>query len=293
MKVDVTAAKNISEVLGMAKLDYNVVTRPVYDNEGRRIDGYQAVTRESDSHIFSIMGDRYVPMQNIEAFSSLDELGLRYVSAGSFGGKTFVQAQLPGEIKVAGMDTINKLLTFVNSYDGSVSISLFLTLVRIVCQNTLMMALQRGEYLIRAKHTQTAKLKFKNAKELFEVVNLQVEGVTKVYDTLIKTPMKLATVDEFLKELFIGEKVVEANIPTKTLNKMDRIKFLFENGKGADMHRGTAWGLYNAISEYTDHEANTRGSESKEESRLVSSMFGSGAKLKEESFSKLLELVNV
>ncbi len=129
-----------AEALKLAGLDWNVVQEPVYTGYNELVKGYKANVRGTD-----VVSDRYKVVQNVDAFSFTDELlgkGVRYETAGSLrdGRKVWLLARLPREYIIAG-ERISPYLVFSNTHDGSGSIKVAITPVRVACNNTLNLAL--------------------------------------------------------------------------------------------------------------------------------------------------------
>ena len=142
------------EAVRLAGLDWKVEQKDVYTAGGQLIPGYKANVRDSDQSVLGVVSDRYQVVQNEEAFAFTDELlgqGIRYETAGSLQGgrRTFILAKLPERFIIAG-DEITPYFVIMNSHDGSCSIKAAMTPVRVVCQNTLNLALRT------AKRTWTA-----------------------------------------------------------------------------------------------------------------------------------------
>jgi|SRR5579863_252642 len=298
---EVQQAMTSLEAITLGGLDFEVLSMPVYDHTKTKIEGYQALTRSDTGSVLSIMGKRYVPLQNRVAFECLDELikeGLRYETVGALkGGRTvWGLAKLPGEIRVTGRDIVNKYLLFTNSHDGTKTVSVYFTPVRVVCWNTLHMSLTQSDYLLKAKHTASAGKKIAALKTLFEDIRDQEKQFETMSARMIKHKVSQTDVDDFLLDLFLrdqGLRDTPEDIPTRTKNTIDQVKELCETGMGTDLEgvKGSAWGLYNAVTEYTDHVSTVKGIEEDPTRRLDSNWFGSGAALKEKALEKILEMV--
>lgn len=157
--VHVEEAPNSEDALRIAGLNWEVQQKFILTNDHQLIDGYKANMRYSDGAILGIVSDRYKIVQNHEAFAFTDALlgeGVRYETAGSLqGGKrVWLLARLP-EQHIADEEFENYLV-FSNSHDGTNAVKVAVTPVRVVCHNTLNLALStarrswstiRGRYL--------------------------------------------------------------------------------------------------------------------------------------------------
>lgn len=143
--VRVEAAPSSEEALRLSGLDWQVVQQPIMTTGDIPIPGYKANLRDTDHQVLGVVTDRYRVVQNAEAFAFTDALlgeGVKYETAGSLqnGRKIWLLAKLPDKYIIEG-DQVEPYLVFSNSHDGSGSIKVAMTPVRVVCQNTLNLAL--------------------------------------------------------------------------------------------------------------------------------------------------------
>lgn len=142
----VMEAPDSEAALTLAGLNWNVIQKNIKTVDGGNIiSGFKANVRDSDNSVLGIVTDRYKVVQNMEAFAFTDALlgeGVRYETAGSLqnGRRTWMLARLPHQYIING-EEITPYLVFMNSHDGSGSIKVAMTPVRVVCQNTLNLAL--------------------------------------------------------------------------------------------------------------------------------------------------------
>lgn len=287
--VKVDHAMNAEEVIKLAGLDWVVGLETITLQTGEPISDYKAVVRNDTKAVLSVVGGRYAPMQNRDAVMVLDSLtdGVKYHTAGSLkeGRKIWVLAKLPGNIRVIGDDVIEKYLLLTSSHDETQKITMKFTPVRVVCNNTLQQAMIGGS-LVTAKHTVNADQKLAKVKDLFIDLERRVKEQEEMYRAMALKDVNQDQVTAFLQSVLNGSKV---DVSTRTKNVIDVIRGNFETGRGASMVgvAGTAWGLYNAVTEYADHQA--LGAKSQEQ-RLDSIWFGAMAKLKERAFDAALTL---
>lgn len=146
-----------AEALRLAGLDWEVVQEPIYTDSNEKIEGYRVNVRDSDRKVLGVVSDRYKVVQNVDAFSFTDELlgkGVRYETAGSLqeGKKVWLLARIPREYIIAG-ERISPYLVFSNTHDGSGSVKVAITPVRVVCNNTLNLALDTAKRSFSMMHT--------------------------------------------------------------------------------------------------------------------------------------------
>lgn len=147
--VRVQEAPSSSDALIQAGLDWKVLQEPIYTEKEEVIEGYKANIRDTDRKALGVVTDRYKVIQNQEAFAFTDELlgeGVRYETAGSLQGgrRVWLLAHMPHEYIISG-ERISPYLIFSNTHDGSGAIKVALTPIRVVCQNTLNLALSNAK----------------------------------------------------------------------------------------------------------------------------------------------------
>lgn len=153
----VTEAPDSKEALRLAGLEWEVEQEAVYTAGGSQVQGYYANVRNTDRHVLGIVTDRYRVIQNREAFAFTDALlgeGVRYETAGSLmgGRKVWMLARLPREYIIGG-EHISPYLVFSNTHDGSGAVRVAVTPVRVVCSNTLNLALATAKRSWSMCHT--------------------------------------------------------------------------------------------------------------------------------------------
>ena len=143
------------EAITAARLDWKVVKLPLFAGSKRIpvTDRFAVVRRTGDliqhtDPVLGVVSHEYTPLQNQQAFQFFDPIvgqnAAIYHTAGALGKgeRVWILAQLPGHIRVAGDDITEKYLLLSNSHDGKSSVTIKFTPVRVVCQNTLTLALK-------------------------------------------------------------------------------------------------------------------------------------------------------
>lgn len=185
----VEEAPTSAEALRLAGLDWTVEQHPVQLNGGAVIPGYKANVRSTDKHVLGIVSDRYKIVQNTEAFSFTDELiggDVRYETAGSLqnGKRVWLLAKMP-QTKVAG-DEVDPYLCFTNTHDGTGSIRVCMTPIRVVCNNTLNVALRSASRSWSACHMGDMDNKLQEARHCLDLADQYMESLNKYADQLAK-----------------------------------------------------------------------------------------------------------
>ena len=195
-----------AEALILAGLDWNVIQKPIQTTEGGLIPGFLANVRDSDEKILGVVTNRYKVVQNKEAFAFTDELlgeGVTYETAGSLqeGRRTWVLAKLPHRYIISG-DEIEPYLVFMNSHDGSGSIKAAMTPIRVVCNNTLNLALSTAKRFWSTNHTGDINGKLSDAHNTLFYASEYMGELGKAIDQLCKIKVSDRQVYEYIDALF-------------------------------------------------------------------------------------------
>lgn len=290
-------AMNWEEAMRLANLDFTVekvqMKNPVTDE---LVESW-GILRNDNNAFLGTVGERYTPIQNKFLFSFIDEVigqdGFHYETAGALGKgeRVFVMANA-GSYDVLGTgDTHNTYLLGVGSHDGTMAQTFKMTSTRVVCQNTLNIALSEKGTAVRAKHTANGEAKLSNAVKLIQQTRATALNTQQIMEELAQRKVKPQVIADTLSKLF-NIKAVDSKIPTVTLNQVEQVRDLFEsNDRDAfPEFRGTAYNLLNSLTEYADHYRNVRGGDDVDTQRAVSAMFGTGDKFKTQALELVLEL---
>ena len=266
----VAEAPNSAEAIKLAGLDWVVESKPVFTDSGIEIPNYKANIRDIDQKVLGVVSNRYQVVQNKDAFDFTDALigeGCRYETAGSLcGGKRiFLLARMP-EAKILD-DSFENYICFTNSHDGFSSIKAVMTPVRVVCQNTLSLALSSAKRQWFTKHIGNLDSKLAEAKHTLELANDYMTEFGKAADILAHTKVTDAEVEAILDELF----------PVKEEDS-DRRKRNIQEVKDQFMvcmlapdilkFKGTAWSAVNAASDWATHTAPKRMTDNYQENNF-------------------------
>jgi len=276
-----------SEVIVNSGLNFEVVGTKIYDVNGKELSNYKAIQRGDNGHTFQVAKKGYAIIQNHEALSIMDEVvesGMaKYDKAHVYknGAVMSVRVEVPFSYDVVG-DEIKTYLNVSTSHDSTLPTCIDLYQYRLVCLNG-MMGMKKTQSS-RFRHTINYKMKIEDAKKMFEEYKIIFNQQKEIYTEMARHQMNSLTVDTFLNELLNIKNVEE--VATKTLNQKELIENLFAYGKGNSRSgvAGTKWAAFNAVTEYVDHHRSTKGDES---NREYSSIYGSGATMKEKAFALL------
>ena len=201
----VESAPSSKEALELAGLDWQVHQKDISVLWGRTIPGYKANVRDTDGAVLGVVTDKYRVVQNEDAFAFTDELlgeGVKYETAGSLNGgrKVWILARLPREYVISG-ERISPYLVFSNTHDGSGAIRVAITPIRVVCNNTLNLALARAERSFSMIHTGNINEKFEEAKKTLFMADTYMEELGKEFERLRSIKVSDAQVEEYVNML--------------------------------------------------------------------------------------------
>jgi len=263
-----------AEAIREARLTWTVRQTEVYSETDREtpIPGYVANVRSDTNEVLGIVSERYKVAQNKDVFAFADELiGTKrvkctYETAGSLfnGRRIFLLVNMPKRNIVE--DEYQPYLCLSNAHDGSACLQVFLTGIRVVCNNTLTAALHTAKRKISIRHLSIMEQRKEEAVNAMgaaskyfhdlEVFASQLAGkkvnIGKVLDKLFP-----ASRDMSMRQL-VSNKEVKSVIQNilKTKDDLQNIK-------------GTAWGVYSAISDYRSNAEPKRKTKTYEEARMA------------------------
>ena len=202
----VMEAPTSAAALSLAGLDWRVIQKPLLTYDEIPVPGFKANLRDSDNQVLGVVTDRYKVVQNEDAFAFTDSLlgeGVTYETAGSLqnGRRTWILAKLPQRYIISG-DEITPYLVFMNSHDGSGAIKAAMTPIRVVCMNTLNLALSTAKRTWSADHVGDIQGKLEDARDTLLYAGRYMEELGKAIDGLNKIRLSDRKVYEYIDALF-------------------------------------------------------------------------------------------
>jgi len=261
-------APTSDEAIKIAKLDWKIEQFPVYAN-GNVIPEHFANVRMDTNEALGIVKSRYRILQNDEAFSFVDgivgnnEVECRYETAGSLfnGRKIFLLVKLPN-IDLLG-DDIENYLFFTNSHDGTSALTAGISNVRVVCNNTLQMALRGAKRTWSCRHTINIEDRKKEAQES---LGLAVKYLDTMQETAEQMAWKKVDAEQFFRNLFDKN---PTNLSDKNKKKtVESIYNIYNSKDDLANFKGTAWGVYNAVADFVSNSEPLRNTSTFKENKL-------------------------
>ena len=245
------------EALVLAGLDWNVIQQPIQTSEGIMISGFQANIRETDKKVLGVVTSRYKVVQNTNAFAFTDELlgeGVTYETAGSLQGgrRIWLLAKLPQRYIISG-DELETYSVFMNAHDGAGGIKAAVTPIRVVCQNTLNLALTTAKRSWSANHTGNIEGKMEDARAALLYAGKYMAELGKAIDTLSRIKITDQQVYEYIDALFpLLEDPTEQQ--QKNLMRMkEDLKIRYFDAPDLKSVGYNGWRFVNSVSDFATH----------------------------------------
>ena len=274
-----TEEKTTAEMLAAANLNnWNVRLEDVNIPSHLSSDkSYQYVVRtnptdSNQTDVLGVVGERYHVLQNEDLFSFGDNIldgGGRWETAGAIRGGRVVFGSLALERETVldpnGVaDKVKTYLLINTSHDGSIAIQASITPVRVVCANTLNLALgsKRGKNAIKQsfkiRHTQTANGKVQIARETLGLANKYMDAFDIMAKAMIEKEITAGQFNDIILAAYPKPEKDSKGAVKKWENKVDTINDIY-TGEFNGMIAGSAWGAFNALTERLDWHRSARG----------------------------------
>lgn len=274
----VMQAPSSSEALILAGLDWKVVQEPVYTGSNEKIEGFKANVRDRDRRILGVVSDKYKVVQNEEAFAFTDTLlgeGIRYETAGSLqGGKrVWLLARLPQEYIIAG-EQISPYLVFSNSHDGSGAIRVAVTPIRIVCNNTLNLALNTAKRSWSTIHAGDIKGKIREAEDTLFMARDYMGALGAEFEELRRISLTDKQVMEYI-EILLPEDKDFSKIHINNIRKLrEDMKARYFDAPDLQGIGNNAYRFVNSVADFATHCPPLRKTENYKENLFARTIEG-------------------
>ena len=253
----VQEAPTSKDALILAGLDWQVIQKPIITEDGIPISGFKANLRETDNRVLGVVTDRYRTIQNHDAFAFTDALlgeGVTYETAGSLqnGRRVWVLAKLPQRYIISG-DEITPYLVFMNAHDGTGAIKAAMTPIRVVCMNTLNLALSTAKRSWSTNHVGDIRGKLEDARYTLLYADLYMQELGKAIDKLNRQKLSDRKVYEYIDALFpLVDNASEQQ--KKNLQRMkEEVKVRYFEAPDLAHVGKNAYRFVNAVSDFATH----------------------------------------
>ena len=267
--VAVNDCPNSYEALELAGLNWKVESKPVFVND-KEVPNYVANVRDSDNSVLGIVTNRYKIVQNEEAFAFTDALisgDVRYETAGSLknGKRIWLLAKLP-ETKVID-DVVVPYVCFTNTHDGTGAVQAIMSPIRVVCNNTLNLALTTAKRSWSMRHVGDINGKIEEARQVLGLADKYMKELNVFADKLANTSLPFEKAKEIVNELFPIDKE-DSDREKRNMQKCRDDIMVCYFAPDIIKYRDTAYGLVNAVTDWAGHKTPLRNTKSYQENNF-------------------------
>jgi phage/plasmid-like protein (TIGR03299 family) len=254
----------------------------------------QKVLYRSDTKIpLAVVSKRYQvvqPGEILEFYRDLTEVGgFEVETAGVLreGRKFWALAKTGQSMTLKGRDRVDGYLLLATACDGTLATTAQFTSVRVVCNNTLAIALGDTNGAVKVPHR--SQFDASAVKRQLGITVSSWDGFVARMKALVERPVDPDTVEGLLRRV-LTYSAQSGSVNVVNEQAVKTVRSLYDGGgKGALLasSRGTAWGLLNSVTEYVDHHRRARS----EDHRRDAAWFGQGAQIKQRAWDEVMKLV--
>lgn len=319
----VSSAPTTEEAIKLAGMDWQVREQPLITyhpgSSPSLVEGWKCLKRSDNDFTLNVCRDSWTPVQNVDAFRFFDPLiqdgDIELDAAVSLadGKRIAITAKVKDGIgEVIKDDPVEQYLVLYNSHDGSLSLGVMFSNIRVVCANTLGFAIsdakRKGRYkkfngdniaihnkMIRLKHTQGIHDNLAMVRDAVNLSRQQFELTMESYRAMAKTDMNVELFRKYLTSVFNSELRQEDGSlkPITEYVHYEQLEKNFNLGKGMDIKGvgGTLWAGFQSVTEFATHQRGHGDDIESARNRLNQMWFGSGAQLINKAKTEALALV--
>jgi len=257
-----------AEALVLGGLDWKVEKRSLLTETDEfyiPVESHMAIVRDSDMSVLGVVGKDYEPIQNerwLQWAELLTDTGeAQFTTAGSLrqGRIVFACLEVNTKVELPGGDKIMPYLVVASSHDGSHALKAFTSPIRVVCKNTLDMALNAQGSSFMIKHTLNADWRLDTARRMLGLVIGYYDELSKEATAMIEQTVVDAQFDALVRHVLpIREDEWTPRQVDMARLRRAQVHTLYKGETIGDF-RGTAWGAFNAVNEYELWERRVKG----------------------------------
>lgn len=271
-------APTSKEAIKLAGLDWKVIQHDVCEKDsGIILPGYKANIRDTDGKVLGLVTNKYRVVQNEDAFAFTDALlgeGVKYETAGSLasGKRVWMLARLEGT-KITD-EMVDPYLVFTNSHDGTGAVHVAITPVRVVCQNTLNLALRNANRTWSCAHMGDIQGKLEDAERTLINTETYLQNLTEEFGELKLQKMDIDKVKEYIDLLLpISENDNKRKIINITELREELMHRYMHAPDLVDIEH-SAYRFVNAVSDFATHKTPGRRTENYKENLFMKTVDG-------------------
>lgn len=283
------------QMLKAANLDWTVEKQPLFFNtdSGPVLTQARALVRSSDNKVLTVISENWNPVQNIEAFEFFNDFVLagdmEMHTAGSLrdGKMVWAMAQIKDSFELFGGDRVEGYLLFSNPHEFGRSIDIRFTPVRVVCNNTLTMALhENAKHAVKVNHR--AKFDGDSVKETLGIAKDRLQRYKEQAQFLGQKKFKKESITEYFNRVFPSltkDEEKKVNLSAFPISRQaEEAMAVLHTQPGANFAEGSWWQAFNTVTYMTDHKLGRS-----RDSRLTSAWYGLNRAKKEKALDLALE----
>ena len=307
----VEGAMTAQEALTKGGLDWEVKLEPAkvtFNGKTSVVPGKFVPVRTSDGRPLGVVGASYCPVQNIAALNFMDDIIGRgaavYETVGNLGNGSLIWMLAKIPTTSTAVDVVERYLLMSTSHNGVSPVMVAAIDFRIWCANQIQAAIRSARNKFRIRHTTNVELKMAEARKAFDGSIKYFNSMDEIFEQLKQIKFTETQLLQLVENVFGAPSLDEANEPSNRQVKrlegiQEQVVNLSISGMGTDLPgvKGTAWGAYNAVTEYLDHYTTIKGSKkngtSAEEKLLGSQWFGTVGNKTQATFDALTSMVKI
>lgn len=281
------------------------------------IKSHNCTVRRDLDEVLGVVGNKYEVVQNMEGFEFVQDI-LNGVSGNSNipfietagvlgnGERMFVTAKFKEPFKIKGSnDTIEDYILFTNSHDGTGAVIAQFTTIRVVCNNTLNIALNETRNKVRFMHTKNVHSQInlkerENAQKALSILKghqVYVENLKETLDRFADVKVDDKIIKRIVGSVFLEQEQLKQlqlenyslnniDISTTTKNKFENMLSVIDNGIGQENWRGSGLWVLNGVTTYFQNHSNYKNNTVK----LDSLMEGNANKKMQKAYDSIYAL---
>lgn len=257
-----------------AGLGWSIDKTPIHLPNGSVIPDHYANVRSDTQESLGIVTGRYSIVQNREAFTFMDTLiasgDVRYETAGSLrNGRTiWAQARLEdsNRFNLLGDRTVPYIF-LANTHDGTGSVRVMVTPVRIVCNNTLNLATKQAQRSWSATHVGAIQAKMKEAERTLSNVEDYLTSLEEQAELLSQVKLSNDKILDILNAVLPHDSKASERVNRTLAAKREGIANAL-TAPDIRKFQGTGWALVNATTDFLQHSEAMRMTDTFQENRF-------------------------
>lgn len=274
----VKEAPTSEDAIRLARIDWTVEQKPIFLEDGTQIEGSWANVRSSDGKPLGVVGSRYQIVQNADAFAFTDALlgeGVKYETAGSLkdGKVIWLLARMPETINILG-DEVAPYLVFTNTHDGTGSVKVTMTNVRICCANTLNMAIRGAKRVWSARHTGSINNKLDEAMTTLQFAHQYIEETKNTFEQLNKVKISDFKLYKIVNNIIPITDDMTDRQKTNQQTIRDDILYRYKKAPDLSVMDKTGARLVHAVADTTSHMTPLRETKNYKENHFKRTLDG-------------------